>query len=237
VAEASLIRMEDDAAGASDESAHLGLVWLAMLREEMGDARATASANDFVRRLPAWMHDESDVWRPVALSMLVRAGRMTPAEARETGDAWIREAAKSLGAHWQKETWALGFAYAAQTEAEARPALAALTATSRPHDPDLAAARGRVYALSGDAEHAVQPLRLEAAWCGPVPSGFQPVEVGPAIRVWQDRLLLGQALEQTGDREGACTAYGAVLARWGAAKPRSVTAEKARARARALACR
>jgi len=28
-----------------------------------------------------------------------------------------------------------------------------------------------------------------------------------------------------------------VLARWGAAKPRSVTAEKARARARALACR
>lgn len=49
-------------------------------------------------------------------------------------------------------------------------------------------------------------------------------------------LLHGQALEERGEKGRACEVYGAVLARWGAAKPRSVTAEEARRRARALGC-
>jgi hypothetical protein len=47
-------------------------------------------------------------------------------------------------------------------------------------------------------------------------------------------LYLGMALEATGDRDGAAEAYRAVLARWGRAKPRSVTADTARERLRAL---
>jgi serine/threonine-protein kinase len=241
-AEASLVRMEDDAAGASDETAHLGLIWLTMVREEQGaTGRAIAAANDFVRKLPAWVHDWPNRWRPLALAELVRAGRITPEQGRATADAWMREAAPRLGARWRNDIWTLSFAYPAQTEAEARDALAALPAwlPLRNHagEPDQAGAVGRVYALVGDAEHAVPLLRAEARWCGPVPSGFAAVDVGPSIRAVQDRLLLGQALEQKGDRDGACAEYAAVLTRWGAAKPRSVTADKARARARALGCK
>jgi serine/threonine-protein kinase len=42
-------------------------------------------------------------------------------------------------------------------------------------------------------------------------------------------LYLGMALDATGDRAGAARAYDEVLSRWGRAKPRSITAEKARA--------
>jgi hypothetical protein len=44
------------------------------------------------------------------------------------------------------------------------------------------------------------------------------------------QLELGQALEAKGDRPGARAAYERVLERWGKAKPRSLTAERARAR-------
>jgi serine/threonine-protein kinase len=49
-------------------------------------------------------------------------------------------------------------------------------------------------------------------------------------------VLLGRALEAKGDRAGACAAYASVVRRWGGAKPRSVTAEDAAARASALKC-
>ena len=49
-------------------------------------------------------------------------------------------------------------------------------------------------------------------------------------------LSIGLALEQKGDKEGACAAYASVLDRLGNAKPRSVTAEKAKAHAKALGC-
>ena len=46
---------------------------------------------------------------------------------------------------------------------------------------------------------------------------------------------LGVSLEHTGDLPGARVAYGTVLQRWGAAKPRSVTAQAARERLGVLA--
>ena len=49
-------------------------------------------------------------------------------------------------------------------------------------------------------------------------------------------LLLGRTLEATGDRSGACAAYGEVIERWGAA-PRSITADEARSAVKRLACR
>ena len=48
--------------------------------------------------------------------------------------------------------------------------------------------------------------------------------------------FLGQALERTGEISGACEAYASVIDRWGNASPRSVTAEQARARMKALGC-
>jgi eukaryotic-like serine/threonine-protein kinase len=46
---------------------------------------------------------------------------------------------------------------------------------------------------------------------------------------------LGEAREHAGDVAGARAAYEEVLRRWGKAKPRSVTADKARARLARLA--
>jgi serine/threonine-protein kinase len=48
---------------------------------------------------------------------------------------------------------------------------------------------------------------------------------------------LAEAREASGDGVGACEAYRTVLDRWGSAKPRSTTAEAARARVRALGCK
>ena len=49
-------------------------------------------------------------------------------------------------------------------------------------------------------------------------------------------LWLGRALEAKGDKVAACAAYEVIPGRWGHAKPRSVTADKAQERKKALGC-
>jgi serine/threonine-protein kinase len=48
--------------------------------------------------------------------------------------------------------------------------------------------------------------------------------------------LLARAHEERGDKAEACAGYATVLREWGQAKPRSVTADAARARAKKLKC-
>jgi hypothetical protein len=96
---------------------------------------------------------------------------------------------------------------------------------------------GRVYALAGNIDEALPLLRAEAGRCGVVPStGWPRQGIDPDVQHLQDRLLLGQLLEKKSDQEGACAQYAKILDRWGNAKPRSVTADMARERAKALAC-
>jgi hypothetical protein len=52
----------------------------------------------------------------------------------------------------------------------------------------------------------------------------------------QVQLVLGQALAARGRRDEACAALAVVLARWGHARPRSATADRARQLAQALGC-
>jgi serine/threonine-protein kinase len=52
----------------------------------------------------------------------------------------------------------------------------------------------------------------------------------------RDRFLLGLALEEQGRGAEACAQYSAILARWGHARPRSVSADEARAHATKLGC-
>ncbi len=52
----------------------------------------------------------------------------------------------------------------------------------------------------------------------------------------QAHYWLGRVREEKNDTAGACAAYRVVLDRWGQARPRSVTADRARERARALSC-
>ena len=98
-----------------------------------------------------------------------------------------------------------------------------------PHPTDLTAAEatGRVYLLAGDAEPALPELRVAARVC-PVLDG-----IWQCVRASEE---LGEALEATGDRAGACAAFARVNAWWGQAKPRSLTADKARKHAKGLGC-
>ena len=50
------------------------------------------------------------------------------------------------------------------------------------------------------------------------------------------QVLLGEAMAAQGDVPGACAAYRVVVERWGKAKPKSVTAERAAAGLAELDC-
>ncbi len=89
------------------------------------------------------------------------------------------------------------------------------------------AATGHVYLLAGKPGEALPYLKRAVAAC----ADFDAV-----LAHTRAALDLGHALEATNDPKGACDAYAKVLARWGHAKPRSVTADEARARSKALGC-
>lgn len=117
-------------------------------------------------------------------------------------------------------------------EAEARQAISTLPEGGAPQffwvaRPFPFAGIGKMYLLTGRASEALPYLRRAAEGCtgAEYPIGYVRAAVP-----------LGQALEKTGDRDGACRAYRSVSQRWGAATPRSVTAERARSLARAAGC-
>jgi serine/threonine-protein kinase len=136
--------------------------------------------------------------------------------------------------------WDYAYAAPALSRAEADAALAALGELGPPtsmitpalYSPALGlglpdADIGRVQLLAGKVDDAVLSLKRAVASCT---AFMAPVAHTRAM------LDLGRALEQKGDTRGACEAYAKVLARWGRAKPKSVTADAARERARALGC-
>jgi serine/threonine-protein kinase len=87
---------------------------------------------------------------------------------------------------------------------------------------------GRTYLLAGRLDDAIPMLRRAVASC-PYPDGAL------WFRLWAAEDL-GEALERKRDKDGACAAYAEVLSKWGNAKPRSVTADAARAHAKKLGC-
>jgi hypothetical protein len=81
--------------------------------------------------------------------------------------------------------------------------------------------------LAGRTDEAIDPLRRASKMCAALD---YPFVQGRA------KLLLGQALEEKGDTEGACLMYGDVIRWWGNATPRSASGEKAKERAKKLGC-
>jgi len=123
------------------------------------------------------------------------------------------------------------YACGVETAEEAREALALFPNVTPPPvlwDGDFAQPMfGKLYALAGRASEALPLLRHTVKSCYAL--------MAPLV-LTRASYYLGQALEASGDREGACSAYAGVLARWGNAKPASVTAARARERSRELRC-
>jgi eukaryotic-like serine/threonine-protein kinase len=237
LAEHDAHELERAVAADSNEASHLApgkyLVELAFETGRAGEAGRFAA--DFLLRREAWIADAgSDVAldpTPLMLRAQVRAELLSPGElALKRGllvDKWRTVLPSSL----RGSLWIAAYASIAETPEQAHEALAALPeyAPLPPFVPFMLADAelGRVYALAGEVERATAVLRRATTSCRAYKEPFAHTRA---------HYELGVALEAAGDHAGACRALSVVLERWGHARPRSVTADKARDRMRALSC-
>jgi serine/threonine-protein kinase len=195
--------------------------------EEIGErSKAVRLADEYLRH-----HDlagDGSMW---ALGELRLAGRVAEADFLRRRDAWVeRQHAMS-----DPTTWIWLYAVPALTPAQARDAVAALPRfPPLPRDignlgdwTDREEPVGRAYLLAGDFDEAIAHLRVVAGSCGVL------TNLVIYVRAHEE---LGEALAAKGDTPGACTEFGIVLSYWGNAKPRSVTADHARAGMQRLGC-
>jgi serine/threonine-protein kinase len=212
---------------------------IAALLQEMGRKEEAAQvALDFLDRRDAWEPDPGaeDIAlardpTPQLLRIALHGGRLTASEVAARRDAWARAWDARVTPVSRPYLWMYAHAAVADTAEDARAALAAQPAygalpSFRPStlvDADV----GRTYLLAGRYADAVSWLDHATRTCSALRFPFQHMRA---------RLLLGRAHEARGDKRSACAAYREVLDRWGAAKPRSVTADEARDRARVLGC-
>jgi serine/threonine-protein kinase len=199
-----------------------------------GDAARVALS--YLRKRDLWVANpveqgpESDA-TPRLVAIARRAGAMTPDAARRERESFVRRWSSLDHAHdAPPRIWLAAYAGAASTPEDAEEAAAAMPKDT-PKAPPTAAARaalGEVLRLKGAVSEAL-PL-LASAYRACMTIDDPPWHVFAAMH-------LGEAREASGDAAGACEAYRTVLDRWGGAKPRSITAEAARTRVRALACK
>ena len=207
---------------------------MGIARETADDAQAFRVAWSFVTRSETW-RKSTNGYGGIDASLglakqTVRAGGLSPQEFGARRATWLdeqRRASSQTGL-----AWTYAFAATAETAEDAKEALAVLPeyAPFSPFTyyvgiPD--AEIGSVYLLAGDVANAVPHLAKAVANCAAFRHPFVHTRAA---------LNLGQALESKGDPAGACGAYKKVIDRWGSAKPRSLSAERARARSKALSC-
>jgi serine/threonine-protein kinase len=166
-----------------------------------------------------------------ALLAARRAGLITRAELRAERDRFVALWRPRLGPGYLPFLWLDAYAVTVDDEDDAREALDALPSFGGLprffyYDP-LQDRVGLTFLLAGRVDEAIPWLEGGARACE-LPFVTRPIAA---------RLLLGEAREQKGEKGAACAAYAEVLKRWGSATPRSVTAEEARRRAKALGCR
>jgi serine/threonine-protein kinase len=210
------------------------LTHVAILLEEGKEEPARVEARDFLARNGSWTQsntrsagaNESPWLERIAVGQ--RGSSRDEFERSRT--VWVDDQLNRSSAY-PGLVWPYAYGEPAMTQEEAENALRVLpkfeplASSARDDVPD--AHVGHAYLLAGSAEKALPYLRRAAAHCG---AWLWPWKHMHAV------LELGLALEATGEKTGACKAYGEVLDRWGAAKPRSVTAERARDRVKALRC-
>jgi serine/threonine-protein kinase len=241
---ASAARALEDAARSADgsrfEADHAVVVdQLVQVYTEAGlTAEARRVARDFLARRDAWEPDPvTDDWAldrdPTgpAERALVHAG------AEKAAEAWAHLDARAEWWHarvlpsWHPYVWLDVQARGADDEESGRVAVAELEEHPIPPFNPLVPAEARAgtaFALAGRWHEATVHLDRAVHACDAV---ARPIEHTRAS------YFLGLAREHDGDSKGACAAYAAVVERWKDARPRSVTFEKAAARALALRCR
>ena len=241
---AEVERIADDAlkreTSAGSEGEHLGPYMTPVFAyTEAGDSRSAGRiANEFLSRRVAWK-DPQTTFLGLMIGAAARGGFMTATEARSRLEAAYEAELErfrplvSLNAlapsDLPSRAWASTYAGSVETAPEAHDALAKLTelgAAPQPHY--FPAWIARTFFLGGRGEETRPLLEGVLKMC----SG----EFGKSMHWTRSHLYLGELDEQKGDTAAACGHYAKVLHRWGNAKPRSVTADEARAHAKKLAC-
>jgi serine/threonine-protein kinase len=212
---------------------------LVRIAEETGKTDlARDVAASYLARKDAWAppHRVDDVAIlmdpvPTMLGALARAGAISPAQRAAQRADWLGAWRAKTSAAYLGELWISAWGMPANSHDDGVAAVEALPGLGGPpvFAPSIAtqAILGRTYLLAGRVDEAVAALRTGTASCTVLTDNLANT------RGWHD---LGVALEGQGDHGGACQAYGVVLARWGHAKPRSLTADDARTRSHALGC-
>lgn len=209
------------------ERSHAGpALTLTALYEEIGQPKDAAKiADDFLERrasfaLPSKRPESALIEDPVPrmLEARFRAGEIKRDELTAKLDAWTKEWNAKVPPRMRGAVWARGWAASVDTREDAREAILRLPEGRLPSTTPWAV--GRALVLGERAKDALPILERAVKACTALSS---------AIQHTQAELDLGRAREATGDNAGACDAFQGVIARWGNAKPRSRTAEEAKA--------
>jgi serine/threonine-protein kinase len=233
-----LDELERILAAQPDQTPHalLALRYSSLLMEEWALADAARVAEEFRRRKLAWIpdprRDDMAVSRDPTVRLLLperRAGLISPDDFRRQRQAWVDSWKKKATMDNLSFVWLFGYAAATETPDDARDALAARPAHSPLRHSIIAdTSVGTTYLLASQPSEALPYLRRAAHSCSAIDYPLEHTRV---------HLALGQALEAVHQPREACEAYAIVLARWGNARPRSITAERARRFAKDLGCR
>lgn len=212
---------------------------LAQIYVEMGrPADAGRVAEAYLGRHDAWEPDpRSEDFAlagdatPSLLAIARSTGKITRADFVARRSEWVRGWDRKVTRDFRAYVWAHGYAGTVESADDARDALA----TRPAYEPLptffpktlVEASVGLTLLLGGRAEEASPWLERAARTCRVL---ALPVDHTRA------QLWVGMAREARGDKPGACAAYKVVRDRWGKARPRSVTADKALERMRASGC-
>jgi predicted Zn-dependent protease len=224
-------------ASESDQSPHalLALRQSELLLEQGQVAEAGRVAQAFLRRKDAWIPEPRRDGHAISHDptvRLLRAARraelLSDDEFEEQRRRWVERWTQQVTADNRAFVWLYAYAAVAETADDARTALA-----NRPEGlplrpyPTYDSYIGATLLRADRADDALPYLRRAAHACSALQFPLEHL---------QAQLMLGQALEATHQTKEACEAYSVVLTHWGSAKPRSVTAERARSLAKALGC-
>ncbi|MFO0754989.1 MAG: protein kinase [Byssovorax sp.] len=205
-------------------------IWLKGLYVEMGRTEdAVRVVESYWKHKDAWVSEKA--WeRNMPLSrFLHHAGKLSKADLDARLDEFVR-AYTGDDKEGSPSPSLAGYLIDIESREEAEAGLRVLHALPNPPKPeqasvDMLGALARAHLLAGDADQSIEISRLRVKHC------YGAFDLPHA---W---MTMAQALEKKGDKAGACEYYGKVLERWGKARPKSVTADKARDLSRALSCK
>jgi serine/threonine-protein kinase len=220
------------------DHAPLGLLRI-KLAEEIGDRRkALAIADDLDKQASAWTPDAPGEVRMKRVYLQHEAGLLTDDAFSAARGRLMDQALQMMppGTRTPEMLRLLQNAQHAETAAEAEWGLPREPLVV--HTASEAALLGRLLWLSGRVDEALPALERATRSCELIASlstsSFGGLET--TLDYLHVSLFRAEALESKGDKAGACAAYKVIEERWRDAKPRSVTAAKAKERLAALGC-